>query len=138
MERSEGVGLENEFLDRDIGIVETKNGRVRPEVNTEITKRVEYLEVAVLVGFNVKGAIGVEGWGFGRVAKDAALGDELVLDVLARKVRRGRAIKDAGVRKWRWGVGRVPLLLRITASSFRIGRLEAWGLLESCIVGGAG
>jgi hypothetical protein len=95
MERSEGVGLENEFLDRDIGIIETKSGRVRPEVNTEITKRVEYLEVAVLVGFNVKGAIGVEGWGFGRVAKDAALGDELVLDVLARKVRRGRAIKDA-------------------------------------------
>jgi predicted metal-dependent HD superfamily phosphohydrolase len=46
------------------------------------------------------------------------LGDELVLNMLAREIGSGHSIEYAGMRERRWGIGRGELILHLLETPF--------------------
>jgi hypothetical protein len=105
-------------VEGDIGIVQTENRGIRPKVDAKDAERVENLEVAMLVSFYLKGAVGMKGRCFSWIPEDTTLGDELVLNMLAREIGSGHSIEYAGMRERRWGIGRGELILHLLETPF--------------------
>jgi hypothetical protein len=105
-------------VEGDIGIVQTENRGIRPKVDAKDAERVENLEVAMLVSFYLKGAVGMKGRCFSWIPEDTNLGDELVLVMLAREISSGHSIEYVGMRERRWGIGRGALILHLMDSLY--------------------